>query len=155
MKLELDGGGSLTWQEDALRVRLEVRRADDGQGLYKACISGQNGELSLGTLLPEQGGLVLRRTLTLDALRRQGCWPITGGRCALAFSFQEGQKNASPPALWSLRRDCAELLADPIGRFLCRRCSAWGGWRMCRDGPMWSGGSTGRETRSCRTEEVL
>ena len=82
MKLELDGGGSLTWQEDALRVRLEVRRADDGQGLYKACISGQNGELPLGTLLPEQGGLVLRRTLTLDALRRQGCWPIKIGRAS-------------------------------------------------------------------------
>lgn len=133
MKLELDGGGSLTWQEDALRVLLEVRRADDGQGLYKACISGQNGELPLGTLLPEQGGLVLRRTLTLDALRRQGCWPITGGRCALAFSFQEGQKNASPPALWSLRRDCAELLADPILR---SSAGQWGGflWRAQGEG---------------------
>ena len=109
MKLELDGGGSLTWQEDALRVRLEVRRADDGQGLYKACISGQNGELPLGTLLPEQGGLVLRRTLTLDALRRQGCWPITGGRCALAFSFQDlasVKKSANQPsfAAFVLRR---------------------------------------------------
>jgi len=125
VKLELDGGGSLAWQEDALRVRLEVRRRDDGKGLYKAFVSGRDGELPLGTLLPENGGLALRRTLSLDSLRRQGCWPITGGRCALAFSFREGQK---PPALWSLRRDCASLLSDPILR---RSAEQWGGflWR--------------------------
>jgi hypothetical protein len=125
VKLELDGGGSLAWQEDALRVRLEVRRKDDGRGLYKAFVSGREGELPLGTLLPEQGALTLRRTLSLDALRRQGCWPITGGRCALAFSFQEPPK---PSALWSLRRDCAGLLADPILQASAR---GWGGflWR--------------------------
>lgn len=131
MKLELDGGGSLTWQEDALRVRLEVRRRDDGQGLYKAFVSGRDGELPLGTLLPEHGALSLRRTLTLDALRRQGCWPITGGRCALAFSFREAP--CAPPALWSLRRDCAGLLADPILR---SSAQSWGGflWRPEGDG---------------------
>lgn len=130
MKLELDGGGSLTWQEDALRVRLEVRRQDDGKGLYKAFLTGRDGELPLGTLLPEEGGLALRRTLTLDALRRQGCWPITGGRCSLAFSFQQ---KAQPPAVWRLRRDCAGLLADPI---LHRSAEQWGGflWRPEEEG---------------------
>ena len=78
----------------------------------------------------------------------RSCWPTPFYAAArgsgAAFSGVPRGRGFCWPRRWSA-----------TGRFLCRRCSAWGGWRMCRDGPMWSGGSTGRETRSCRTEEVL
>ena len=88
----LTDGGSLTVRADELRAVAEVRRAEDGRGLYKAYLRGPSGRALLGTLAPEAGELRIRRTLTLDSLKRQGAWPPVGGETELAFHFA-----AAPP----------------------------------------------------------
>ena len=91
----LTDGGSLTVRADELRAVAEVRRAEDGRGLYKAYLRGPSGRALLGTLAPEAGELRIRRTLTLDSLKRQGAWPPVGGETELAFPFA-----AAPPQGW-------------------------------------------------------
>lgn len=92
----LEGGGSLTVEEAGLRAVLTAERPEDGRGLYKAYLRGPSGRALLGTLAPEGGRLRVRRTLTLDDLKRQGAWPPVGGEAELAFSF--GRDRA--PAGW-------------------------------------------------------
>lgn len=79
-----------TVREQGPRAVVEVRRRDDGAGLYKACASGPSGRCPLGTLLPEQGELRLRRVLSIDGLRRQGCWPVERVETELAWPAREG-----------------------------------------------------------------
>lgn len=90
MALYLDGGGQLDIREDGGFVRCEATRPNDGRGIYKVWVQGNKGEMLLGTLAPEGGGLRLCRRVSRDSLARAGCWPITGGRCTLTFSFQAG-----------------------------------------------------------------
>ena len=118
-RFELDGGGWLSVDEDGGLVRLEVRREDDGCGLYKVWLKGTGGgRRLLGTLSPEAGGLRLCRRVTRESLMRDGCWPLAGGECILAFSFGSG---------W--RRQSCPKLNDPIaGRLEGRQVL------MCREG---------------------
>lgn len=103
-RLDMDGGGCLVIREDGGLVWLEARREEDGRGLYKVWLrGGQNRRLLLGTLAPEGGGLRLCRRLTRDRLAREGCWPVAGAECALAFPF-EG----------SWRRERCPRVGDPI-----------------------------------------
>lgn len=97
-EIRLDGGGTLSvWEEGAL-VQMQVRRPDDRRGLYKVWIHGGSGRLLLGTLVPEQGELRLRRRLTRSQLEHDRCWPILGGESVLAFSFgQEGWQREEHP----------------------------------------------------------
>ena len=66
----MEGGGTLLLREDGPRIRFEAVRPDDGQGLYKAWVLGEEGELLLGTLIPEGDGLRLTRTVSRSALER-------------------------------------------------------------------------------------
>ena len=95
----LEGDGSLSVRADGLRAVVEAQRPSDGRGLYKAYLLGPSGRTLLGTLAPEGGRLWVRRTLTLDALKRQGAWPPVGGELELAFVF--GAEKA--PAGWQWR----------------------------------------------------
>ena len=89
------GGGTLTLRREGARVRMEAERPEDGQGLYKVWLHGDHGgKLLLGTLVPEQGRLMLRRTLSVDALERAGCWPQFWAAAALAFSFSPKDSGA-------------------------------------------------------------
>ena len=100
-EIQLRGGGRLTVWEDGQLVQLQAFRADDGRGLYKVWIRGAGGRLLLGTLLPEEGSLCLRRRLARSQLERSGCWPIAGGETVLAFSFERAQwlREAHPERL--------------------------------------------------------
>ena len=90
-RFSLDGGrGWLTLREEGGRVRLEAELPDDGRGLYKAWLLGRRGRALAGTFVPEGGALRLRRVLSLDELRRQGAWPVTGARAELAFAAGRG-----------------------------------------------------------------
>ena len=157
------------------RSYLEAARPDDGRGLYKAWVRGRQGSLLLGTLVPEAGGLRLRRTVSRSSLGQAGCWPVTGGNCVLTYPFPGA---GGPGSVWAPeplperlcrdplvkenlrgrsgfcgRRDGALcLLSAPSGRtgpFPFRFCSAWPGWRAGVGGPGWCGPSIWRERPSC------
>lgn len=122
-RLELEGGGWLEVQEEGARVRLSVRRGLDGAGLYKVRLRGDRGEMLLGTLVPEGQYLRLERTMSKDSLTAAGCWPITGGTAALAFSFDSQQAQTPPASDWRWEHRPAKLLGDPV---LCESAAAWG-----------------------------
>lgn len=81
--------------EQGLRAVIEVRLDDKGDGLYKAYAVGDSGSCLLGTRVPERGKLTLRRTLTLDSLKRQGAWPVRKVTCRLSHPFR-GDSPAIP-----------------------------------------------------------
>jgi len=103
---------------------------DPGDGLYRAALCGERGELALGVLAPEDGRLALRRRLyTRDAaaigrpLRgearcsfrfQEDCWRET---CCPAQMFQGGflQSRLEPIGLaWWRREDGLLRLALPV-----------------------------------------
>lgn len=53
----MEGGGTLSLEEEGLRVHLRAVCPDDGRGLYKVWVRGRGGSLLLGTLTPENGRL--------------------------------------------------------------------------------------------------
>lgn len=81
----------MKWQvtEQGSQAVIEVWRENNGVGLFKAYIKGTTGRFQLGTLIPEGGGLYLRRTLSVDTLKRQGVWPIRKIEEELVYSFRE------------------------------------------------------------------
>lgn len=100
--------------EQGPRVIVEAWRKDDGEGLYKAYLAGPGGRCLLGTLMPEGGRLFLRRTLSIDSLRRQGIWPILRVEEELACSFRE----RAPEIDWQdeVLRDSARRLPRHTAR---------------------------------------
>ncbi len=110
---ELEGGGQLTVRDQGARVLLSVRRPMEKGGLYKAWIRGGQGELLLGTLAPESQVLTLNRTLSRSTLEQAGCWPVTGGRTAMAFSF-DGTTEPAARTGWHWSSCPAQRLADPV-----------------------------------------
>ena len=126
-RFALDGGvGALSVREEGPRASIAAERPDDGRGLYKAYLRGRGGSVLLGTMTPENGRLLVRRTFSLDELRRRGAWPVLGGAAEMAFSFR-GEE--TPPQGWSWaeggRLELGERRlrqsASRLGRILCRR----------------------------------
>ena len=122
-QLEMRGGGVLRLRQEGARVHLEAERPEDGRGLYKVWLHGdQGGKLLLGTLAPEGGRLRLRRTLTVSALERAGCWPQFRPAAVLAFSFQKEAETR-----WYCEQRPGALVSDPVlkgeleGSMLCRK----------------------------------
>ena len=72
-RMKMRGGGTLTLRREGARVRMEAERSEDGQGLYKVWLHGdQGGKLLLGTLAPEGDALRLSRTMSVGTLERAG-----------------------------------------------------------------------------------
>lgn len=86
-KLTPSGGGSLRFYEESGKIFFEAVRPDDKLGLYKLRICGRGKCLELGTFLPEQGTLRLRRTVLMERLAAEGCWPVTSAEVLLAVPF--------------------------------------------------------------------
>lgn len=97
------------------RAVIEVWHRDKGDGLYKAYATGVGGTVLLGTLMPENGMLFLRRTLMVDSLKRQGAWPVKGVECRLVHPFQ-GASSAIPWADEVLRRSARRLPRHAVQR---------------------------------------
>lgn len=117
----MEGGGTLVLERDGGRLRLTAERPRDDRGLYKLWLTGPGGSRFLaGTMAPEGNRLALRRVLPLGELERSGCWPVTGGRAVLAFSFGPGER-------WCREDSPGRLVNDPVlrdqigGPALCRR----------------------------------
>lgn len=113
----MEGGGTLSLEEEGLRVHLRAVCPDDGRGLYKVWVRGRGGSLLLGTLTPENGRLALSRTLSRSTLGQAGCWPVTGGNTVLVFPFTEQSEEGEP---WRTEPDPARLCRDPLLRALLR-----------------------------------
>ena len=102
--------GTLVCRIHGNQVEVTMTLSPPASGLYRGILCGKNGRLDLGTLLPEGERLRLCRTLTIDHLRRCGCWPITGGRGELRYAF--GSKKF--PQGWEERADLSCLFADLV-----------------------------------------
>ncbi|MBU5434604.1 hypothetical protein [Pseudoflavonifractor sp. MSJ-37] len=131
----LIGGGELSLREHDGRVRIAARRPEDRQGLWKGWLLGPEGRrLLLGTFLPEDGALVLRRDLARSELERQGLWPPAGGEAVLAFqagpSGPERGLSHTVPAGWASVRDLSMCFRDPVLRAAASGVSG----SVCRDG---------------------
>ena len=113
-RFSLAGGqGWLTIEESGGRARCAAELPEDGKGLYKGYLCGTGGRALLGTFLPEDGRLKLRRTLSLDELRRQGAWPPTGARAELAFSAGSPGGPHSPEG-WHWEEAPARRMGEPL-----------------------------------------
>lgn len=124
-RFALEGGGTLTVQENGLRAVVTARRPNDGKGLYRAYLQGPEARVLLGTMSPEGGSLSVQRALSLDELRRQGVWPPRGGSAELSFSFSipdapPGWRWCDPSAL-DFQEAELQKAAARLGRTLCRR----------------------------------
>ena len=101
------------------RVEICVRMRDPGDGLYRAVLEGDRGELPLGVLEPQNGELLLRRRPERGAVERVGRVRCVRAVCSYVF----GQKHA-----WNRSEDPSELFRDDFVRRRLERCShAW--WR--------------------------
>lgn len=114
--------GEATVKEEGSRVELCVEMKDPGDGLYRAVLTGERGELSLGVMEPRDGMLTLRRRPEQCEVARVG-----GGRCVrVGCSFPFGKKRA-----WTRTDEPARLVCDDFVRQrLMQQPYAW--WR--RDG---------------------
>ena len=72
--------GEITLDPRGSRTRVRASMDDPGDGLYRAALLGERGELLLGVLEPAEGRLVLRRELYSRDIARLG--PSAGGRPA-------------------------------------------------------------------------
>ena len=106
-------------REENDRVAISAELEDPGDGLYRAVLQGERGELSLGVLEPREGKLVLRRRPERCDLVRLGT--LKGVQVVCAFSFRK-------KSLWrETRRPCELLREDFFGVRLERIPRAW--WR--------------------------
>lgn len=112
MEWSFDGpDGSVAVRQEGECAVCRAMRPTDGGGLYKAWLLCQNGErVLLGTLIPEGGALLLRRSIPVSRLRAQGAWPPAGGEIVMAYSFTE----TKAPAGWSVEQEPARKMGDPI-----------------------------------------
>lgn len=109
-QFELKGAGTLQVRVEGIRVHILATRVDDGLGLYKVwVVGGAGGRVLLGTMMPEGGVLRVRRTMSLQQLQGQNCWPITGGEAVVAFAFSK-QGN------WRKEPNPQQLVSDPLVR---------------------------------------
>lgn len=99
---------SLAVKEDGPRATLTARRPDDGRGLYKAWLIGPQGRYLLGTMAPEGHVLSVKRTLSLDELRRSGAWPPERAEAELSFAFP----CAELPQGWQMAANPASLFGE-------------------------------------------
>ena len=107
----------MNWKitEQGPRAVIEVWRENDGEGLYKAHLAGTGGQCLLGTLMPEDGRLFLRRVLSIDSLKRQGVWPVRRVEEEMVCSFRE----RAPEIVWEdevLRRSARRLPRHTVRR---------------------------------------
>lgn len=115
--------GEVVLRGEGSRTEVRAVMTDPGDGLYRAVLCGESGEIPLGVLAPENAALELRRRLYSRDVAALG--PLKRGEARCSFRFRESG--------WQETRRPAELLED---RFLRDRLAtvetAW--WR--RDGEL-------------------
>lgn len=90
--------GEATVERTDGRAEIEVSMKDPADGLYRAVLTGECGQLPLGVMEPHHGALVLRRRPYLRDVERLGV--LNGIQVSRSFSFHraEAWKKADHPA---------------------------------------------------------
>lgn len=126
-----EGSGWVRLTEQGPRMTIELEHRGQEQGLYKGWVLGGGQSYLIGTLLPSgEERLTLKRTLSIDQLRRAGCWPVTGFRVRLAVPVSQ---NHSPTG-WTWMEEPGEIGQEPLlrqmlsrqGRTLCQTMPSGG-----------------------------
>lgn len=103
--------------EDQGRAEVAVWRDRDDSGLYKAYLRGRGGRFSLGVMMPEGDRLVIRRTLSVDGLRKAGIWPVQGAEAVMEFSFRTAERLPAGWTRWNGGRSfCDGLVKTALGK---------------------------------------
>lgn len=104
---------------EGARTRIQVTMTDPGDGLYRASLVGEHGELALGVLEPGDGGLsVCRRLYSREVA---GIGRLLRGEARCSFRFQELRwQETGCPAQFFRGAFLSERLR-PIGRAWWRR----------------------------------
>jgi len=123
MVMEMEGGGRLKVWEEGERVLFRCEHPLRTDGIYKVWLRGAGGEQLLGTLMPENGMLLLCRVRNRRELRQCGFWPVQGARCARTFAFSNREGDG-----WYCENAPEELVDEETKKL--------GQWRpmMCRKG---------------------
>jgi len=120
--------GELTVCPQGARTELRASLSDPGDGLYRAYLLGERGELALGVLAPEGGQLALCRRLYSRDVAALGT--LLRGEARQSFRFQDAPAAAQRTAgCWHETRCPAQLFQSrflqnrlrPIGRAWWRR----------------------------------
>ena len=99
--------GTATLREMDGRLEVCAEMDDPGDGLYRAVLVGERGELSLGVMEPKDGALVLRRRPALCDVARVGAIRFVQAGCSFSFRKKTAWNQTSCPA---------ELFRDPFLR---------------------------------------
>ena len=104
--------------EDGRRMEIRAEMEDPGDGLYRAVLQGDRGELSLGVMEPREGLLVLRRRPERCEVEHLG--KALRVQVSCAFSFRKRP-------LWTATEDPASLLQDDFlrTRLVALSCAYW------------------------------
>ena len=106
------------WGPNGARTEITASMADPGDGLYRAFLTGEQGELPLGVLAPEEGRLSVRRRLYNRDVEQLG--RLHRGEARRSFRFEETS------LCWRETRCPAQLFQS---RFLRERLIRQGrGW---------------------------
>ena len=104
--------GRLTVRVSGDRAEVGLNWSPSEPGLYRGYLAGPKNRTDLGILLPEGGCLRLSRSLSVSALTRRGCWPVTGGGAVLAHRFAD---SPPVPSRWSSLTSPDQLFPhDPV-----------------------------------------
>lgn len=100
------------------RAEIRVTMEDPGDGLYRAALVGDEGELALGVLEPQNGRLLLRRRPYLREVERLGT--LHGVQAVCSFSFRQR-------AMWQRTARPAELAVGDVlrSRLAAFSCAWW------------------------------
>ena len=115
--------GEAIMREDGARVEICVQTDDPGDGLYRAILEGERGQMSLGVMEPENGRLTLRRRPERCEVERLGTMRCVRVGCAFVF----GQKTA-----WNETNEPSSLLCSEFLRSRLTVHRAW--WRRGSEG---------------------
>ncbi|MCI9443593.1 MAG: hypothetical protein HFF69_02595 [Oscillospiraceae bacterium] len=120
--------GELTVCPQGARTELRASMPDPGDGLYRAFLLGERGELALGVLAPEGGRLELcRRVYSRDTA---ALGPLLRGEARRSFRFQDAPPAPQPESgCWHETHCPAQLFQSrflqnrlrPVGRAWWRR----------------------------------
>ena len=111
--------GEVTVIPEGARTQVRAVMTDPGDGLYRACLVGERGELPLGVMEPGGGELcVCRRIYSRETA---GIGPYLRGEAWCSFRFQEvrWQETGCPDQLF--RDDFLQSRLRSIGRAWWRR----------------------------------
>ena len=111
--------GEIRLRPEGARTEVRAIMSDPGDGLYRASLRGENGELALGVLEPEGRELALLRRLYSRDLAALG--PLRDGKAWCSFRFQEERWRETACPAQMFRSAFLQSRLRPAGRAWWRR----------------------------------